>query len=134
MTTAPMKPCGKPTSIVLPDGTRDTIPCPGYVTRWGGSRFDKCVPCSHHSTDVQADACPHERLTSTVCDQTIGVTCGDCHALLAHCWMNEHVPESLWNRVCKQDLQLVPCEQSRDDVCSLCSETISHDSQAESDA
>jgi hypothetical protein len=38
--------------------------------------------------------------------------------------MDDHIPESLWNRACLNTPEAKPCEQSRDDVCSLCEEKI----------
>lgn len=64
--------------------------------------------------------CEHVRVTSRVCDQTLGVSCIECHALLAFCWMDDHIPESLWNRACESDDEAKPCEQNRDDHCALC--------------
>jgi hypothetical protein len=66
--------------------------------------------------------CNHERVVSHVCDQTLGVLCLDCNTILGCCWMDEHLPESLWNRVCIYDRDAKPCEQSRDDHCFLCGE------------
>jgi hypothetical protein len=68
--------------------------------------------------------CKHERLTVDVCDQTLAVVCIDCDHQLAVCWMDEHIPESLWNRACANDCTSRPCEQSRDDVCAICEEKI----------
>lgn len=69
-------------------------------------------------------SCQHEHLAIEGCDQTIGVACTDCLVLLAWCWMDHHVPESLWNRLCEQDSSAIRCEQSRDDVCALCQEVM----------
>ena len=71
-----------------------------------------------------ADPCLHVRLTSEVCDQTLGVACLDCKALLAWCWQDNHIPESLWNRAAAGDEELVPCEMDRDDHCALCGEAM----------
>ena len=79
--------------------------------------------------DVAA-ACPHEHLQFEVCDQTGGVGCNDCNTLLAYCWADNHIPESLWNRMCAQDPEARPCEQSRDDVCALCDEPIETKSES----
>jgi len=68
--------------------------------------------------------CAHEHLRFEVLDQTGGVGCADCNALLAVCWGDKHIPESLWNRLCTQDPEAIPCEQSRDDFCAICGETI----------
>lgn len=68
--------------------------------------------------------CQHARVTSEVVDQTLGVFCLDCDTHLAWCWMERHVPESLWNRACENDTDAVPCEQGRDDVCAICKESI----------
>lgn len=71
-------------------------------------------------------SCKHERLITEVCDQTLGVGCLDCMRLLAFCWQDEHIPESLWNRACETDKEAVPCEQNRDDHCALCKEPITY--------
>ena len=68
------------------------------------------------------DDCQHARVTPEVCDQTLGVICLDCNTILAACWMDEHIPESLWNRACENDKEANTCEQNRDDYCSLCGE------------
>ena len=68
--------------------------------------------------------CLHQRLAVEPCDQTVGVLCHDCNTLLAYCWMDEHIPESLWNRLAAQVPTLRACEQNRDDVCGICSENI----------
>lgn len=66
--------------------------------------------------------CPHNRLTSEVCDQTLGVACLDCKELLYWCWSDNHIPESIWNRACENDPECEPCECNRDDYCALCGE------------
>lgn len=66
--------------------------------------------------------CRHARVTPEVCDQTIGVACLECGELLAWCWSEHHIPESLWNRACVNDDEAVPCDQNRDDHCALCGE------------
>lgn len=68
---------------------------------------------------------PHDRVKPEVCDQTLGVACLDCNELLAWCWSDKHLPESLWNRACQNDPEAVPCEQSRDGVCAICGEPVS---------
>ena len=68
--------------------------------------------------------CTHVRLGPDTVDQTLGVVCLDCDTLLAWCWMERHIPESLWNRVCVLDADCRPCEQNRDDVCAVCEEPI----------
>jgi hypothetical protein len=68
------------------------------------------------------DDCQHARVVSEVCDQTLGVLCLDCGTILAVCWGDDHIPESLWNRACENDKEANPCEQSRDDHCALCGE------------
>jgi len=75
-------------------------------------------------TPEMTDTCPHEHLAFEVCDQTGGVACTDCQTLLAYCWADDHIPESLWNRLAAQDPEAKPCEQSRDDVCGICGEPI----------
>ena len=73
--------------------------------------------------------CPHEHLASEVLDQTGGVACNDCNTILAYCWDDHHVPESLWNRLAAQDTQAIACEQSREDVCAICEEPITTPSE-----
>ena len=68
--------------------------------------------------------CSHVRVKPEPCDQTLGVLCLDCDTLIAVCWSDEHIPESLWNRACLSDSGANPCEQSRDDHCALCGEAI----------
>ena len=68
--------------------------------------------------------CAHANVVAQVCDQTLGVVCVDCKTLLAWCWAETHVPESLWNRAAKTDLDANACEQNRDDVCAICGESI----------
>lgn len=63
--------------------------------------------------------CLHINADAEVVDQTLGVTCPDCEYQAA-CWMDEHVPESIWNKACKNTEGCKPCEQNRDDVCFLC--------------
>jgi hypothetical protein len=63
------------------------------------------------------------RIIPEICDQTLGVVCLDCNILVAVCWDGDHIPESLWNRVCARYVpagDLVPCLQNRDDVCAIC--------------
>ena len=55
-----------------------------------------------------------------VCDQTLGVECVDCGEIVAVCWMDEHIPESLWNRAALTLSGAVPCAQNRDNACALC--------------
>lgn len=68
--------------------------------------------------------CTHTRVAPAACDQTLAVVCLDCHLQLAVCWMDQHIPESLWNRACQNDPEAVPCQQNRDDVCALCEEPV----------
>ena len=74
--------------------------------------------------------CEHQHVKPETVDQTLGVACTDCHRLLAWCWADHHVPESLWNRACKWEAPTgtaagaVPCEQDRDDFCAVCDERI----------
>jgi hypothetical protein len=68
--------------------------------------------------------CIHARVAPEPCDQTLGVLCLDCDTIVAVCWMDEHIPESLWNRACENDTGGNPCEQSRDDVCAICEQQI----------
>lgn len=44
--------------------------------------------------------CEHLNAVAEVVDQTLGVTCPDCDYQAA-CWQDEHVPESIWNKACK---------------------------------
>jgi hypothetical protein len=64
--------------------------------------------------------CEHIHVVARVCDQTLGVACTDCKTLLAWCWAEKHVPESLWNRVAKTDFDANACDQDRDDFCAIC--------------
>ncbi len=64
--------------------------------------------------------CKHESVVAEPCDQTMGVACDDCNEWLAYCWKENHVPESLWNRVAALDPDCEPCEQNRDNVCAFC--------------
>ncbi len=41
--------CGVPVAVILADGSQRTVPCRGYVIMWGGSKFDRRVPCRHRS-------------------------------------------------------------------------------------
>ncbi len=64
--------------------------------------------------------CTHDRLKPEVVDQTLGVGCLDCDTLLCWCRTENHVPESVWNRACKNDTTARLCEQNRDDHCAIC--------------
>lgn len=75
--------------------------------------------------------CAHARLTIEVCDQTLGLVCRECETLVAFCWMDDHIPESLWNRACTTDPNGKPCEQNRDDVCALCGDSVVGDDQTQ---
>ena len=68
--------------------------------------------------------CEHPRVAPEGMDQTLGVICLDCDMVLAYCWMDEHIPESLWNRACLSDDSAVPRKLSRENVCSLCGHRI----------
>jgi hypothetical protein len=70
------------------------------------------------------DGCPHTNVTPEVCDQTLGVSCSDCSELLHICWMDDHIPESLWNRAASSLPDAIPCEESRDNVCAICKAVI----------
>lgn len=72
------------------------------------------------------EPCKHYRVTSEPCDQTLGVVCMDCNTLLTVCWMDDHIPESLWNRACENDKDSILCVQNRDDVCAICGAVIEH--------
>lgn len=63
--------------------------------------------------------CTHHKVKPAVIDQTLGVECVECGWLLAACW-DDHVPESLWNRACKNDSDAKPCDKNRDDYCAIC--------------
>lgn len=63
--------------------------------------------------------CPHDRIRIEAMDQTLGLVCLGCD-LVVYCWMDEHVPERLWNRACEDDPGGNPCKQDRDNVCALC--------------
>lgn len=69
-------------------------------------------------------SCDHSQVCPEFCDQTLGVRCLDCNRLVAVCWGDEHVPESLWNRACENDSEANSCEQSRDDYCAICEERL----------
>lgn len=73
--------------------------------------------------------CSHKEVIPEVCDQTLGVDCMDCGANLAVCWRDEHVPEDLWNRSCKNADDAVPCEQDRPDYCAICGKHINTESR-----
>lgn len=64
--------------------------------------------------------CKHESVSSIVLDQTLGVECNTCYHLLAYCWMDEHLPESLWNKACINDVDCNVCDEDRDDYCVIC--------------
>ena len=68
--------------------------------------------------------CPHKNIVAEACDQTLGVACNDCNLLLAVCWQDQHIPETLWNRVCDADPDCARCEQNRENFCALCEEEI----------
>lgn len=69
-------------------------------------------------------SCAHVHVVARVCDQTLGVACIDCKTLLAWCWAENHVPESLWNRVAATDPDSNACDHDRDDVCAICGSSI----------
>lgn len=71
--------------------------------------------------------CEHVRVAPEHVDQTLGVVCLDCNTILCACWMDEHIPESIWNRACQFDSDTNPCEQNRDDYCAICEEHIDSD-------
>ena len=93
---------------------------PMTCTECGGDGFH-AESCKE---SLEASPCPHEHLEFLVLDQTGGVGCKDCMLILAHCWMDNHIPESLWNRLAAQDPEANASEQSRDDVCAICEEPI----------
>ncbi len=72
------------------------------------------------------EPCAHDEVLPAPCDQTVCVECWKCRMVLDWCWGDRHIPESLWNRACAHpnDLGAKPCEQSRDDVCAICSSPI----------
>jgi hypothetical protein len=76
------------------------------------------------TAEQQQPECPHARLRIEGMDQTLGLVCEDCGECMAYCWMDDHIPESLWNRACTNYPGGNPCEQSRDNVCALCEEPI----------
>lgn len=69
--------------------------------------------------------CKHNRVKPVACDQTLGIVCLDCNFLIAECWYDDHIPESLWNKACMNDADAIPSEQNRDNVCALCGEEFS---------
>jgi hypothetical protein len=55
----------------------------------------------------------------------IRLVCTDCNHMIAYCWGDDnHIPETLWNRVCDSDPDCTRCEQNRDNFCALCEEEI----------
>lgn len=72
------------------------------------------------------ERCTHPEVLPVPADQTLGVQCWTCRELIAACWADEHIPESLWNRACAHpnDLGAIPSEQNREDVCAICKEPI----------
>jgi len=68
------------------------------------------------------DTCEHVNIVAEPCDQTIGVACTDCNTLLAYCWGDVHIPESLWNRLATIDPETRRCDENRDDFCAVCHE------------
>ena len=71
--------------------------------------------------------CEHVRVSPEHVDQTLGVVCLDCNTILCACWMDDHIPESLWNRACKSNADAKPCDQNRNDYCAICEEHIETD-------
>lgn len=69
-------------------------------------------------------SCAHVSVAPIVLDQTLGVECLGCGALLGHCWSGEHISEALWNRAAAEWEDAVPCEESRDTVCAVCRQEI----------
>jgi hypothetical protein len=65
--------------------------------------------------------CDHERLVPEVIDQTLGVKCLTCDAVIC-CWSDEHVSERMWNRACINSKNSVRCVLNRTNVCFLCGE------------
>lgn len=68
--------------------------------------------------------CGHSQVTPEPCDQTLGVLCLECSTIIAVCWGDEHIPESLWNRACENDKNANRSEQNRDVVCAICEQRI----------
>ena len=77
--------------------------------------------------------CPHARLKPEAVDQTLGVVCLDCDALLHWCWMDNHIPETVWNRACKNEPEAKPCAQNRADRCAICDHACPPDPDAENE-
>ena len=75
--------------------------------------------------------CTHDQVSPAFCDQTLGVACRACGALLGVCWAERHVSEALWNRACLNDDEANPCEQSRDDVCAICEQSVTSPDQSD---
>lgn len=74
--------------------------------------------------EITANDCEHSNVGARPCDQTLAVFCKICNAHIAACWMEEHIPESLWNRACKNTSGYNPCELDRDNVCAICGEAV----------
>lgn len=73
---------------------------------------------------MNAPECAHERVSIETYDQTLCIVCLDCNERLAYCWFDQHIPEALWNRACKNSTGVVPCKKDRDNICALCSARI----------
>jgi hypothetical protein len=98
------------------------------VWEWNGHRSEVeaaklvVVGDDHRPSDAP---CAHAHVRPEPCDQTLGVKCVDCKRILAVCWAEEHIPESLWNRACTdKDPDAKRCEQNRPDHCAICEEHI----------
>ncbi len=93
-----------------------------------GNSMSKAIEdCNKH--------CLHTRARPYVADQTLGAECLDCS--VSHvCWMDDHVPEALWNKALayvqtrpaapgEDDWRDgIPCPDSREDVCAICQQKI----------
>jgi hypothetical protein len=53
------------------------------------------LPAPEHYQPCDPATCKHGRVAPDAMDQTIGVYCLDCDLVLAYCWMDNHIPESL---------------------------------------
>ena len=69
-----------------------------------------------------AETCEHAETLPVALDQTAGVECWKCRTVLGYCWMDKHVSEAMWNRACGESSDFKPCEQSRENVCAICSQ------------
>ncbi len=53
--------CGVLVDAIDRSGNKVKIRCKGYVTKWGGKKFDLKVPCSHRPSSALPGAAREER-------------------------------------------------------------------------